>query len=62
MPRERGGGGPGVSLVVGLWIVVLIELVSPLPAVLTFGSAYVLAVRPRWFLRMIQELYGDRSP
>lgn len=43
-----------------LWLVVLLELVSPLPAVLTFGAIYVLLFRPPWFGRMVRELYaGD---
>lgn len=48
-----------------LWIVVILELVSPVPAILSFGAIYVLMVRPPWFLRLVQELYagsGDDQP
>ena len=42
-----------------LWLVVLLELVSPVPAFLTLGAAYVLLVRPPWFLDLVQRLYAD---
>jgi hypothetical protein len=47
------------KVVVLLWIVVLVELISPVPAVLSFGAAYVLLARPPWFLRLVEELYSD---
>ena len=40
-----------------LWSIVLLELVSPLPAFLTLGAIYVLLVRPDWFRRWVNELY-----
>lgn len=58
MTHERRTPG---SLLLALWIVVGLELVSPIPAVLTFGAAYVLAVRPAWFLRLVEDLYADRT-
>lgn len=42
-----------------LWIVVLVELLSPIPAFLTFGAIYVLVARPPWFYSLVQELYRD---
>lgn len=42
-----------------LWGAVVLEIVSPIPAVLTFGAVWVLIARPPWFLRMVQTLYGD---
>ena len=47
--------------VVLLWAVVLLELVSPVPAVLTIGALYVLLVRPAWFPALVRELYNPRS-
>ncbi len=42
-----------------LWLIVLLELVSPVPALLTFGAIYVLLVRPPWFLDLVVHLYAD---
>ena len=42
-----------------LWAMVLVELISPVPAVLTFGAIYVLLVRPAWFPRLVRQLYAD---
>lgn len=44
-----------------LWAVVLLELLSPVPAILTFGAIWVLAVRPPWFREMVEQLYADRE-
>ncbi len=41
-----------------LWAIVLFELVSPIPAALTFGAIYVLAVRPPAFRDLVLRLYG----
>ncbi len=41
-----------------LWSIVLLELVSPLPAFLTLGAIYVLLVRPDWFRRWVNDLYA----
>jgi len=41
-----------------LWLVVLIEFLSPIPAFLTFGAVWVLLFRPPWFLELVQGLYG----
>lgn len=45
-------------ILVVLWLIVVLELISPVPLVLTFGAAYVLVVRPRWFHDLVRELYG----
>ncbi len=50
---------PASSLVAWLWGAVLLELVSPVPALLTLGGIYVLAAKPAWFRRAVDELYGD---
>ena len=44
-----------------LWAVVLLEIVSPVPALLTLGAIYVLLVRPAWLPALVRELYGERS-
>ncbi len=44
-----------------LWALVLLELLSPIPAVLTFGAIYVLAARPPAFLDLVRRLYGDAA-
>jgi hypothetical protein len=44
-----------------LWVVVMVEIVAPVPAFLSLGAAYVLLARPRWFLDLVHELYGQRT-
>ena len=39
--------------------VVLLEIVFPLPAVLSLGAVYVLVARPAWFPRLVRELYRE---
>jgi hypothetical protein len=41
-----------------LWLVVVVEFVSPIPGALTIGAAWVLTTRPRWFLMLVLRLYG----
>ena len=41
-----------------LWLVVLVELICPVPAVLTIGAIVVLATKPPWFRRLVDDLYG----
>ena len=53
-----GGGLPGGTLLL-LWTVILVELISPIPAFLTFGAAWVLLARPPWFLTLVRELYAQ---
>ena len=45
------------SLILLLWSIVILELVSPVPAVLTLGAAYVLLRRPRWFPELVRRIY-----
>jgi hypothetical protein len=40
-----------------LWLLVALEFLSPVPAFLTFGAAWVLLARPRWFLELVRALY-----
>jgi hypothetical protein len=40
-----------------LWAIVLLEIVSPLPAFLSLGAVYVLLVRPPWLPHIVRELY-----
>jgi len=44
-----------------LWVVVLVEILSPIPGLLSLGAVYVLLVRPSWFPAVVRELYGDRE-
>ena len=44
-----------------LWVVVLVEIVAPIPGLLSLGAVYVLLVRPGWFPAIVRELYGDRE-
>ena len=41
-----------------LWAVVIVELISPIPAFLTFGALWVLLTRPPSFLALVHELYA----
>jgi hypothetical protein len=43
-----------------LWVMVLIELVSPVPAFLTLGAIWVLLFRPPWFLELVRQLYAEK--
>jgi hypothetical protein len=45
-----------------LWSIVVLEIVSPVPAVLTAGAIWVLLARPAWLPRLVRELYGQREP
>lgn len=47
------------NLLLLAWILVAVELISPLPAFLTLGAIYVLIARPPWFPRIVERLYGD---
>lgn len=44
-----------------LWLIVVLEVLSPVPLFLSIGAAYVLLARPPWFYDMVCGLYG-RSP
>lgn len=41
-----------------LWAIIILEIVSPVPAVLSLGAIYVLLFKPPWFMTMVKELYG----
>ena len=41
-----------------LWAIVVLEIVSPVPAFLSLGAVYVLLVRPPWLPRIVRELYA----
>ncbi len=45
------------QLLLVLWAVVLLELVSPIPAFLTLGALWVLLARPPWLPRLVARLY-----
>ena len=45
------------TLVALLWAIVLVEVVSPVPGVLTLGALYVLIARPSWFPALVRRLY-----
>jgi hypothetical protein len=42
-----------------LWLLVVIEAVSPVPAFLTLGAAWVLLARPPGFKRLVDEIYAE---
>lgn len=42
-----------------LWLIILLELVSPVPLFLTLGAVYVMLFRPPWFLATVKRLYGE---
>lgn len=44
-----------------IWAVIALELLSPIPAFLTFGAAWVMLTRPPWFLRLVQRLYAEET-
>lgn len=50
------------STLVALWVVVVVEMLSPFPGVLTIGAAWVLVARPRWFFDLVLRLYGVGRP
>lgn len=56
--RNMVGMGRTQRIVV-LWVVVVLELISPIPAFLTLGAMWVLLTRPPWFLELVQSLYDD---
>ena len=42
-----------------MWPVIVLEIISPVPAVLSLGAIYVLLARPPWFLAMVRTLYAE---
>ena len=57
MNEPSGGGSSSTTFI--LWMVVILELISPLPALLTFGAVYVLLFKPPWFRTVVRQLYSD---
>ena len=55
--NDGAAGGSSNTLFI-LWMVVILELVSPLPALLTFGTIYVLLFKPPWFRNLVRQLYS----
>ncbi|NIM01636.1 MAG: hypothetical protein GTN89_12575 [Acidobacteria bacterium] len=49
---------PSDYLTLKLWLIVLLELISPIPVFLTIGAIVVLLTRPPWFRQMVDELYS----
>ena len=49
------------NILVWLWLIVLLELVLPVPGLLTIGAIYVLIARPPWFPEVVRSIYGDPS-
>ena len=47
------------DVVLLLWVAVVIEILSPIPAFLSVGAIYVLLFRPPWFYRVVQGLYRE---
>jgi len=45
------------SLTLKLWLIVLLELISPIPAFLTIGAVIVLLTKPPWFRQLVEDLY-----
>lgn len=42
-----------------LWAMIILELLSPIPAFLTLGAIWVMLLRPPCFLHLVQQLYGE---
>jgi len=47
------------STLVLIWLMIALELISPIPAFLTLGAVWVMIDRPPWFLRLVLRLYGE---
>ena len=45
-----------------IWAVIVLELISPIPAFLTIGAVWVMLTRPPSFLRLVQRLYAEETP
>ena len=51
----------GIDPTPWLWLAVLLEIVSPIPAVLSIGAIWVLLFRPPWLPRLVDRLYSRRT-
>ena len=45
-------------LVAYLWAIVVLEILSPIPLLLSLGAIYVLLFRPPWFRKAVEDLYS----
>ena len=61
-PPPTASDSRSSGILVLLWAVVLVELLSPIPAFLTVGAIWVLLARPPWFLALVHDLYGIPRP
>ena len=44
-----------------VWAAIVLEMVSPIPAVLSIGAIWVLLARPRWFYDLVREHYHEEA-
>lgn len=42
-------------------LAIILEIVSPVPLLLTFGTMFILFFKPKWFLKFVLEFYGDEN-
>jgi hypothetical protein len=47
------------NLSLKLWLIVLLEVASPIPAFLTIGAIIVLLTKPPWFRQLVDDLYSE---
>ena len=47
------------SLSQKLWLIVLLEVISPIPAFLTIGAIIVLLTKPPWFRQLVDDFYRE---
>lgn len=49
------------TLIWKLWLIVILEVISPIPAFLTIGAMIVLLTRPPWFRDLVLRLYESSN-
>lgn len=42
-------------------VCLVLEIVSPVPLFLSFGTLYILLKKPAWFLEFVKELYSSKN-
>ena len=47
------------NLSLKLWLIVVLEVISPIPVFLTIGAILVLLTKPPWFRKMVDDLYRE---
>ena len=52
---------PRSNLLLTLWLVVALEVVLPIPGILTISTAWVLLTRPPWFADIVRDLYARQG-